>query len=191
MSKTAIYKILEICCCFPSFNGLTRTFQLRNGRCGNFNCVYLRAIILEMRTSKNSRQSGSQPPGRDLETTLPGLRTLWSLKMYQKLQKNIVLHNKKTWKIIWYWDYWPQNKYLPEHRTLGNNVPGLEPEKVENHCSWDYKRHKLSENDSVSFTLHSFTFCFANDFSMKLDSNWRTCTGCSFVTFLFLPWSMN
>ena len=108
-----------------------------------------------MRTSKNSRQSGSQPPGRDLETTLPGLRTLWSLKMYQKLQKNIVLHNKKTWKIIWYWDYWPQNKYLPEHRTLGNNVPGLEPEKVENHCSWDYKRHKLSENDSVSFTLHS------------------------------------
>jgi hypothetical protein len=33
------------------------TSQLRNKGCDNFNCVYLRDIILEMRTSKKLRQN--------------------------------------------------------------------------------------------------------------------------------------
>ena len=36
--------------------GIPRTFQIRNVSRGNFNCVYLRTIILEMQTSKKSRQ---------------------------------------------------------------------------------------------------------------------------------------
>ena len=32
-----------------------------------------------------------------------------------------------------YRDSWQQNKYLPGQKTSENNVPGLEPEKVEKH----------------------------------------------------------
>ena len=38
-------------------------------------------------------------------------------------------------KRIFYRDNWPENKYLPGQKTAINIVPGLELEKVENHCS--------------------------------------------------------
>ena len=50
----------------------------------------------------------------DLATISPGLRTIQKLKMYQKKHKNQVFLHIKTSK---------------------NILPGLEPEKVENHCS--------------------------------------------------------
>ena len=50
-----------------------------------FSAKWSRAVVLNRRY-------------RDLKITSPGLRTVWKLKMYQKLHKNLVFHNKKTEK---------------------------------------------------------------------------------------------
>ena len=52
--------------------------------------------------------------------------------MYQKWIK-IKDFSIKIHEIICYQDNEPQNKYLPGQKTSKNILPGLEPEKVENH----------------------------------------------------------
>jgi hypothetical protein len=69
-----------------------------------------------------------------LKTFLPGLETLEKLKIYLKLRSNLLFLTKKFITNIYYWNNW--NKLI----VTGTRdeiliLPGLGPEKVENHCS--------------------------------------------------------